>query len=172
MRVPVPLVRLTHLLLFWLVPLLIPAFIGLRLWRAHPVPVESAGIAWLALPIELATAGNPLQGWSRFDPPVPAPAAPVADIKDAPAPAAMVVVPAAFPIEIHGQVGHGGAAVYCFFDTDQNSWFRMAPGDTDARRRLSLEPASAGDGLQLVDLSSGRRYRVQPGRRQPELIPE
>jgi hypothetical protein len=168
---PASVTRLIFLLLFRFVPLLITTATAIRLLPGGSAPVETPGLSWLAMPIELAVMESPLRGWPRVERETVR-ELPPSSIVAAPTPAPVDPEPEEFAIEVHGQVGHGDAVVYCFFDTNENVWFRMGPGDSDPGRKLSLEPVPGKDGLQLVDQANGRRYRVDPGQRKPEPMYE
>jgi hypothetical protein len=169
--IPSALPRLFQLILFWALPLVIPAVCAIRFLMDTPAAPVAAGWSWLALPIELALAENPLQGWPIYS----LEEQPVAPLLGAAAPLEIAYAsPAAasLPIEVHGHVGQGSTAVYCFFDTNTNKWFRMSPGDVDAVRRLALR-TDPDEGIpHLVELSSGKRYRIRPGKRKPLPVTE
>jgi hypothetical protein len=161
---------------FRLVPVMLLLWYGqLRPGNPQPVPGDNErGYAWLALP-----AGDPrnnpwLGEWETLS---------VVEIHGDPGPVAPPPVPAERPgavgsadetrpfrIRLGGQVREGERVLYCFFDTDDQRWFRMAGDgvDTDAAIRLEV---NAGDGKPLVtDLLDGSRYLLLAGEARLERI--
>jgi hypothetical protein len=85
-------------------------------------------------------------------------------VPDEPArPEAGPVVKRPFRIRLAGQVRDGTRVLYCFFDTEDQRWFRMAGGGVDPEAGIRLEVAP-GSGQPLVtDLADGARYVLMPG---------
>jgi hypothetical protein len=168
---PAALLRFLSWCLVWLIPLLVPAAYAMRLLMNGPAPSQDAGWSCLALPADFVASGNPLKGWKQLQQWDVAPPPPqIEEDPEALQPEPERAAPP-LPFELHGQVGHGDSILYCFFDTNNKTWFRLSPGGVEPSRGLALK-ATPEDELRLVDLSDGRRYAIVPGRKRPELINE
>jgi hypothetical protein len=153
----------------WLVPGILLLLYG-RLRPDDPSPVPDdpePGYRWLALPA--IGLGKPawIGGWKNLSvaksddnpEPVPAPVAPVEIETEKTAPEGEPP----FRIRLVGQVLDGTRVLYCFFDTEDQRWFRMAGGGVDPEAGIRLE-TTPGDNQPLVtDLADGRRYILSPG---------
>lgn len=63
-----------------------------------------------------------------------------------------------FRIRLTGQVRDGKKVLYCFFDTEDRRWFRMADGGVDPEARIRLELNSSGGQPLVTDLEDGTCY--------------
>ncbi|MEX0331318.1 MAG: hypothetical protein AB3N64_07855 [Puniceicoccaceae bacterium] len=145
-------------------------FVSASLYMVHGTRESLSfpgGIQFLSLPMDLGMQSNPLKGWeclsihkpiaeSEF-PRVPKGLNPVSD----PPPSATPLL----PVELFGHVNEGDRLVFCFLDKRSSRWFRLAAGGTDTVAQVALLRESNDSWPLLVDLSTGRQYRMNPGRR-------
>lgn len=134
-------------------------------------PLPASGVPFLSLPFSLGREPDPLDGWEEFaghgvvaDPRL----APVEEVTMSVAIAGPLEQPD-LPVELFGHVNEGDLQVFCFFDRRSSRWFRIAAGGRDSKARVALLEAGKHGWPLVLDLSTGRRYRMQPG--QNSLIP-
>lgn len=70
----------------------------------------------------------------------------------------------AFPVQLYGQLLEGDLRMYCFLDTRNRRWFRLSPGEHDGPAGIRLQLDADGQ-ARVVELSSGKAYRLVEGRR-------
>jgi hypothetical protein len=156
------------LALLWSLSASVPAFRLGSGWMAQDRGIARApGIAWLSLPVELVHPDNTMQGWARLASLRPASAMADKDPEppawiDPPLPA--FAEPPPFRIQVHGHVGEGDSILYCFFDTLQRRWFRLAAGEEDPGAGIALTRPSGDAAPRIIDLTDGRLYSLTSGR--------
>jgi len=126
---------------------------------------ENTPVSWLSMPAGLGRTVQPLNYWSMYaryewD------HKEASDVEPATHPEETAVhgpLPSMDPpgrIQIYGLVSEGDRPVYCFYDSNQEHWFRLAVGELDTVSGFHLVENSINAEIHLMEVESGKRFLI------------